>query len=89
MVSLFILKCIVAQRLYGMADQDFKKEMLQNRVRLRGSDIYHTGGSPSHKMLSKYKEIFRSTSAACQAASKLPLNSYPISDLETDVSFSA
>ena len=32
MDPVFMLKCIVAQRLFGKADKDFEQEMLQNIV---------------------------------------------------------
>ena len=56
-----MIKCIVAQRLYGKAGQDFEQEMLQNRVLQNLFYIYHHGDVPSRKTFWKYKEIYAQT----------------------------
>lgn len=61
MDPIFMLKCVVAQRLYGKADRDFEQEMLQNRVLQHWLGIFQPGDVPSHKTIWKYKEIFAQT----------------------------
>lgn len=61
MDPIFMLKCVIAQRLYGKADRDFEQEMLQNRVLQHWLGIFQPGDVPSHKTIWKYKEIFAQT----------------------------
>lgn len=61
MDPVFMLKCIVAQRLFGKADKDFEQEMLQNIVLQDWLGINYPSDVPSHKTIWKYKEIFAQT----------------------------
>lgn len=61
MDPVFMLKSIVAQRLFGKADKDFELEMLQNSVLQDWLGINYPSDVPSHKTIWKYKEIFAQT----------------------------
>lgn len=61
MDPVFMLKCIIALRLYGKADRDFEQEMLQNRVLQHWLGIIRLNDVPRHKTIWKYREIFAQT----------------------------
>ena len=61
MDPVFMLKSIVAQRLFGKADKDFELEMFQNSVLQDWLGINYPSDVPSHKTIWKYKEIFAQT----------------------------
>jgi hypothetical protein len=51
MDPVFMLKCIVAQRLFGKADKDFEQETLQNIVLQDWLGINYPSDVPSHKTI--------------------------------------